>query len=203
MTDDAAGRSAQLAVSRHMAGHAADYGSLDAALGVRGRGTERNRGCASRCQNPSHVRSPIVKDPQANAGSGRTPFRCRAHPPRTRSPLLASRPAQSSRQLLFLFFPTSFLALSPLFDGRTFGLDGRGASATASKSNAAFRAAFLLIFGGVRFVAFGRLFPRPSSTSGHKLHCKFGNLMISADKAIPLGLLTCRSTFRRDQGTRP
>jgi two-component sensor histidine kinase len=27
------------------------------------------------------------------------------------------------------------------------------------------------------------------TSPGHKLHCKFGNLMISADKAIPLGLL--------------
>src|ERR1700674_2065505 len=36
----------------------------------------------------------------------------------------------------------------------------------------------------------GELCHKLQETSpGHKLHCKFGNLMISADKAIPLGLL--------------
>src|SRR3979409_2200647 len=36
----------------------------------------------------------------------------------------------------------------------------------------------------------GELCHKLQETSpGHKLHCKFGNLMISADQAIPLGLL--------------
>jgi two-component system, sensor histidine kinase PdtaS len=36
----------------------------------------------------------------------------------------------------------------------------------------------------------GELCHKLQETSpGHKLHCKFGNLMISADKAVPLGLL--------------
>jgi two-component sensor histidine kinase len=36
----------------------------------------------------------------------------------------------------------------------------------------------------------GELCHKLQETSpGHKLHCKFGNLMVSADKAIPLGLL--------------
>jgi hypothetical protein len=56
MTDDAAGRSAQLAVPRHMTGSAADNGTLDAALGLGpGRAGERNRGHAGRCENPFHV----------------------------------------------------------------------------------------------------------------------------------------------------
>ena len=88
MADDAPGRSTKFAVSRHVAGDTADDGPLDAALGVRsGRESERNRDCESRRQNPSHVRSPIVKDLQANQ-SGRTLFRPhrallrqQAHPP--------------------------------------------------------------------------------------------------------------------------
>jgi len=53
MAHDAAGCGAQLAVSRHMAGGAADDGAFDAALGVRnGDESEGNRGCASRCHNP-------------------------------------------------------------------------------------------------------------------------------------------------------
>jgi hypothetical protein len=68
MTDDTPGRGAQLAVSCHMAGDAADDGPLDAALGVRsGRQSEGNCGYASRCHNPFHVRSPVVEDPEINA----------------------------------------------------------------------------------------------------------------------------------------
>jgi hypothetical protein len=75
MADDAPGRSTKLAMSRHVAGDTADDGPLDAALGVHGgRESEGNRECESRRQNPSHVRSPIVKDLQANQ-SGRTLFR--------------------------------------------------------------------------------------------------------------------------------
>jgi hypothetical protein len=77
MADDAPGRSTKFAMSRHVAGDTADDGPLDAAFGVRsGRESERNRGCESRHQNPSHVRAPIVKDRQANH-SGRTLFRAR------------------------------------------------------------------------------------------------------------------------------
>ena len=77
MADDAPGRSTKFAVSRHVAGDTADDGPLDAALCVRsGRESERNRDRESRRQNPSHVRSPIVKDLQANQ-SGRTLFRAR------------------------------------------------------------------------------------------------------------------------------
>jgi hypothetical protein len=77
MADDAPGRSTKFAMSRHVTGNTADDGPLDAALGVRsGRESERNCDCESRRQNPSHVRSPIVKDRQANQ-SGRTLFRPR------------------------------------------------------------------------------------------------------------------------------
>src|ERR1700733_13115843 len=93
MADDAPGRCTKFAVSRHVAGDTADDGPLDAALGVRsGRESERNCDCESRRQNPSHVRSPIVKDRKANQ-SGRTLFRPRrallrqhlAQPPRALS----------------------------------------------------------------------------------------------------------------------
>jgi hypothetical protein len=68
MANHAAGGSAQLAVPCHMAGDPADNRSLDAALGIRtGHVSKRNRRCASGHQNPSHVLSPIVKNPQANA----------------------------------------------------------------------------------------------------------------------------------------
>jgi len=60
MTNNAASRSTELAVSRHVSGDATDDSPLNATLGVCcGRHSERNRGCASRCQNPFHERSPI------------------------------------------------------------------------------------------------------------------------------------------------
>jgi hypothetical protein len=102
--DHATCRRTQFSVSSRVAGHAADNGSLDTSPGVRsGRESERNRDC--RRQNPSHVRSPIVKDRQANQ-SGRTLFRPRrsflrqqiAQPPRALSAIhesdLADRPAR-------------------------------------------------------------------------------------------------------------
>jgi hypothetical protein len=91
MADDAPGRSTKIAVSRHVAGDTADDGPLDTALGVRsGRESERNCDCESRRQNPSHVRSPIVKDRQANQ-AGRTLFR-----PRRTLPAPTPRPTPSS-----------------------------------------------------------------------------------------------------------
>src|SRR5690242_12250458 len=66
---DAAGRGAELAVSRHMARDAADHGSLDASFGIRrGRECQGNRGCASRYHDPFHDRlTPIAKARGTNA----------------------------------------------------------------------------------------------------------------------------------------
>jgi hypothetical protein len=55
-------RGAKLALSRHVTGDTTDDGPLNAALRVRGgRESESNRGCASRRQNPSHVRSRMLR----------------------------------------------------------------------------------------------------------------------------------------------
>jgi hypothetical protein len=68
MADDAPDGRAQLAMSRHVVGDAADDGSLDAPLGIcRGRESQRNRGGTSRDHHPFHVRSPVLTDPEINA----------------------------------------------------------------------------------------------------------------------------------------
>jgi hypothetical protein len=93
MTDGAAGSSAKLAVSGHMASDAANDGSLVAPLGIRsGREAERNCGCASRYENPLHLTSPISKNTGSNTSEHTF---VPTHSPATRSERSANRPAAS------------------------------------------------------------------------------------------------------------
>src|ERR1700733_11743744 len=61
MADDATGRCAELAVSRHVAGRTADDGALDAAFGLHARGrSDCDRGREDRCEHPFHDCSPNI-----------------------------------------------------------------------------------------------------------------------------------------------
>jgi len=58
MADDAAGRSAKLAVPGHMAGDTAHYGALDASFGLGGSGGDERNGESGGGQHGFHDGSP-------------------------------------------------------------------------------------------------------------------------------------------------
>src|ERR1700742_1648281 len=61
MADDATGRCAELAVSRHVPGGAADDCALDTALRLHARGrSDCDRGRTDHCQHPFHDCSPNI-----------------------------------------------------------------------------------------------------------------------------------------------
>jgi hypothetical protein len=63
MADDATGRCAELAVSRHVAGGASDDGALDAAFRLHARGrSDYDRDREDCCEHPFHDCSPNIEN---------------------------------------------------------------------------------------------------------------------------------------------